>query len=468
MPRRAEGFSGVGLSSARLLYLVSTLFCIVVAFLPRSDAARWLDLAIAPTRVLGELAAPIGMLARREVRAAERALAASVEREHAESLALADDERMFALPDEERLIGSRKFAHAQVLHRSNDEIECELEQQAGPDTVVDLPVVFSNSFVGRVVRVDHKRGRIRVMLATDPKFRVGASVDAPDPKAPPVSIVVGGLESTYGKSTPLSVHNPERTDLAEGLVRVDERLNPQVPFRALSEGFQLGRLSRQPSGRLAVMPEMDFRSGLFRVVVVLPPTAGERTPARSTDVFAPVHWRAVRAYAACEPAAWREGLKIDYPLGTGALEGSAVVAGARLIGRVSRAGALHSDVALLGDRGLSVQVLAKIDGEVAPLALGRLVALGREQRAGAAHFQWSPVKGLEPGDDGAQQRAATLFSGAGELGVPRGLLIGRTLLPCGPGPHVLEVEQGLDTRLLHDLRVWRGRESLDAGGGGQP
>lgn len=461
MLHRAEGIAGLGLSSARLLYLALTLFCAVVALMPRSDAARWLDLAIAPTRVLGELAAPIGMFARREVRAAERALADSVAREHADSRELAADERMFALPDEERLIGSRLFAHAQVLHRQRgtpDLIECELEEQIGPDLVVDLPVVFANSFVGRVVRVDRARGRITVMLATEAGFRVGASVASLDPMQPPVSIVVGGVASSGEGHTALAVHNPERSDLLAGLARVDERLNPNVPFRELSEGFHLGTLVLQPSGRMSVVPDIDFRSGLFRVVVVLPSTADPRAPARDMDVFADVHWRAVRAYSACEPAGWREGVKIDYPRGSGAREDAAVAAGARLIGRISRAGALESDVALLGDGGLSVQVLAKVDDEVAPLALGRLIALGRERRGGPARFLWSPAQPLAAKPGGALQRGATLFTGAGELGVPRGLLIGRTHLPCGAGPHVLELEQGLDTRLLRKLWVWRGIE----------
>jgi hypothetical protein len=37
--------------------------------------------------------------------------------------------------------------------------------------------------------------------------------------------------------------------------------------------------------------------------------------------------------------------------------------------------------------------------------------------------------------------AVTLWTGSGEPGVPRGLLVGTALLPLGPGPHIVLVEQ---------------------------
>ena len=46
-------------------------------------------------------------------------------------------------------------------------------------------------------------------------------------------------------------------------------------------------------------------------------------------------------------------------------------------------------------------------------------------------------------------------AGAGAIGVPRGLAIGNTTLPRGPGPHVLRVEQSVDTRHLDRLWVRR-------------
>jgi hypothetical protein len=444
-----------------LLYLALTLFCAVVAFMPRSNAARWLDIALAPSRVLGELASPIGMIARREARAAVNSLLSTLEQEHAQSVELAVDERLFALPDENRLIGSRLFAHAQVLHRVGgalDLLECQMEERIGPDLVVDLPVVFSNHYIGRVAAVDAARGRIRVILVTHAGFRVGASVVPAAPQAQVLSMVVGGVESSQHERIALAVHNPERAEIAAGEVRVDERLNPHAPFRELSDGFRLGRMELSTPGRPAVQSEIDFSNGLFRVVIVLPPNAAERVPASDIDVFADVHWRPVNAFSTCEPSAWREGLKIDYPRGSGARDSAAVVAGARLVGRIAHAGALSSDVALLGDRGLSLHVLAKIEGEVAPLGLGRLVSLGREHRGAPVRFRWTSKLALKPQADGTPERDADLFTGAGELGVPRGLLIGKTKLPCAVGEYILEVEQGFDARLMPKLWIWRGIE----------
>ncbi|HUR26701.1 MAG TPA: hypothetical protein VM509_00825, partial [Planctomycetota bacterium] len=219
----------MALSASRLLYLAFALFFGALAFVPRAKAALWLDLALAPTRVLGELASPVGMFARREARAAEETLANATEGESAESRKLADDERMFALPDEESLISERRFVHAQVVQRpagAPDRVECELETGVGPEIVPGLPVVLSNSYVGRVTRVDAARRRIIVELVTDKEFRVGASCAALAPGETSPAMVVGGIESTREPDTPLSLHNPSTTRGLVGLVRVDESRNP--------------------------------------------------------------------------------------------------------------------------------------------------------------------------------------------------------------------------------------------------
>ncbi|HTF90289.1 MAG TPA: rod shape-determining protein MreC [Planctomycetota bacterium] len=459
----------MGLSSSRLLYLALSLCFAVVAFLPSSKAARWLDLALAPTRVLGELASPIGMFARRQARAAEKTLADATESEHAESRKLALEERLFALPDEESLIAQRRFVHAQVVrryHDAPDRVECVLEDEAGPDLVVGLPVVLSNSYVGRVAAVDLESGRLTVHLVTDKDFRVGALCAGAVTGEPPIPMVVGGLESGRNLGTPLSLHNPAQARGLSGQARVSESLNPRELRPDLCEGFLLGRLAEWGNERFAIQPEIDFANGLFRVVVVLPPATGADLPARDLDQFAESYWRGVRAYSACDPAQWREGVKIDYPRSAGARPNAAVVAGARLVGFVSRAGALESDVALLGDPGLSVPAQARVDGELAPLVLGHLIALGREFPGGPARFLWNATEELPPAADGTRSRTARLFTGAGELGVPRGLLIGDCLLPCAVGPQVIEVRELVDTRLLRRLWVWRGilRDELESGG----
>jgi hypothetical protein len=455
----------VGLSSSRLLYLACTIVLALIAFFPASPAGRWLDLCLAPTRVLGELASPVGWLSRSGVRAAEKELQVAVESEHAESRKLAEDERFFALPDEESLIQGRRFVHAQVVQRfrdAPDRVECALEEQVAAQLVPGLPVVLSNSYVGRVHSIDAAASRITVHLVTDKEFRIGARARreaSADPEGTGAALVVGGLASTQDPGTPLAVHNPDRLSDLSGTVRVDERLNPRAPFRELCQDFRLGELAGAKLGRPEVRPEIDFAEGLFRVVVVLPPDALPPVASVDFDVFDAGNWREVRVFGAAEPAPWREGLKIDYPRSAGACEDFAVVAGARLVGFVARAGALHSDVALLGDCGVSVPAQARVEGAVEPLVLGRLISLGRTAPGAPARLLWMPAQPLAAGPDGASTRKARLFTGAGELGVPRGLVIGEALLPCGPGPHVVEVDEGVDARLLRRLWVWRESES---------
>jgi hypothetical protein len=488
----------VGLSSSRLLYLACTILLAVLALVPDAPACRWLDLCLAPTRVLGELSSPIGWLQRGGVRAAERTLQDAAAAEHGQSRELADDERLFALPDEDALIQGRRFVHAQVLQRfpdAPDRIECALEEDAAADLEPGQPVVLSNSYVGRVYSVDRTARRVTVHLVTDKDFRVGARVfpaDGPAASAASepgqaaasntepaatlaptgsVAMVVGGLAATRAGGTPLAVHNPDRqggVGELSGIARVDEGLNPRAPFQGQSTGFRLGTLSVDEHGRASVIPEIDFAEGLFRVVVVLEPKPGVGPAHDEPDVFAAAHWRESRVFGAFEPAASREGLKIDYPLGAGSRERCAVVAGARLVGFIARAGPLHSDVALLGDRGTTVPAQASVEGVVEPLVLGRLVSLGREGPGAKLRFLWSPQpsqalagSAKESGaDSAAAGLAARLFTGAGELGVPRGLVIGETRLPSGPGPHVIEVEESVDPRLLRRLWVWRGEDAV--------
>ncbi len=451
----------MGLSFARLVYLTFTLCCIVLAFMPHANATRWLDLCVAPARVLGEVASPIRWLARRDAMAAELQLVDSVLSESEESRELGQEERYFAMPDEERLISGRRFVHAQVVRRFSDapdRIECALEEDAAPFIEMDMPVVLSNSYVGRVHSIDALHRRIIVHLVTDKNFRIGARSDGIDANDPGTAMVVGGLVATKDSPTLISVHNPERALVANATIRVDEEFNKHARHGELSKGFRLGALQTEAPGRFAIAPEIDFANGLFRVVVVLPPEAMVEVKPIDLDVFADENWRAVMAYGACEPAPWREGLKINFPRRSGAREGSAVIVGPRLVGFISHAGTLDSDVALLGDRGVSVPAQARVEGEVAPLVLGRLIGLGRDRMGGPARFRWSPVHALAKAANGATMRPARLFTGAGELGVPRGLLIGDTNLPCGLGSYEIEVSERVDARLLRELWVWRGIE----------
>jgi hypothetical protein len=136
--------------------------------------------------------------------------------------------------------------------------------------------------------------------------------------------------------------------------------------------------------------------------------------------------------------------------------GAAAVVGPRVVGRVVSARAFDAELALLGDPGLSLPVLASIEGRAAPLVLGRLVALGRDDD-GALRFAWRR-RGDTGGPDlegGDEPWPATLFTGSGDPGLPRGLVIGHTVLPVGPGPHVLRVADDADLRRLGNVHLRR-------------
>ncbi|MCP5024406.1 MAG: hypothetical protein GY930_21880, partial [bacterium] len=135
---------------------------------------------------------------------------------------------------------------------------------------------------------------------------------------------------------------------------------------------------------------------------------------------------------------------------------AALASGVRLIGRVIRTGPFTSDVAGLGDLGFHVPVIGMRldgDGRGGTHVLGRLVSAGRDGD-GRIQLTWQaslPVESEEP-------ERARLYTGSGDPGVPRGLLIGETWLPPGPGPHVLVVQPPPDSDVLQDLSLFRFEE----------
>ena len=82
---------------------------------------------------------------------------------------------------------------------------------------------------------------------------------------------------------------------------------------------------------------------------------------------------------------------------------------------------------------------------VRPHVMGELVSLG--DASGRLLLRW---RATVPFHDAFPQ-PATLWTGSGARGVPRGLLLGSTTIPPGPGPHVLALEVppgGLEPRAL--------------------
>ncbi|MBI1381470.1 MAG: hypothetical protein GC161_10345 [Planctomycetaceae bacterium] len=113
-------------------------------------------------------------------------------------------------------------------------------------------------------------------------------------------------------------------------------------------------------------------------------------------------------------------------------------------------------VRLLADPGLELTVLAeRLDTpDEAPLLLGRWVSTGRDPASGQPRFVWRDVVPLPP-ENGVRTARARLYTAAGDLGLPGGLLLGYADLPLGSSGgagHVVLLEGAEDAA--------RGEESL--------
>jgi hypothetical protein len=250
----------------------------------------------------------------------------------------------------------------------------------------------------------------------------------------------------------LAVHNPSHNELGPGRAIVDEGLEGALGQGALANGFELGRIrenggdGRRPS--FAIEPWLDYRAGLFQLAIVCPADIARGVELSLLDVLEdPEGWREVLVTSSFEPAAWRAGLKVAGGTWDGLRPGAAVVFGVHLIGRVKRASLASADVALLGDPGLHVPALARIEGREEALVLGSLAAVGGGG-PGRARLLWNAQA---PRTLEAPARAEIL-TGSGEPRVPRGLLLGQAVLPAGEGLHELEIELPVDTRDLE--RLW--------------
>jgi hypothetical protein len=164
-------------------------------------------------------------------------------------------------------------------------------------------------------------------------------------------------------------------------------------------------------------------------------------------------WLQVRATSGGEPSLEREGLVIGAGSWNGASEGAALVIGARLVARVERAGALSSDACTLGDPGFSVHALARIDGRDAPLALGRLVSLGRPRGCALARRGGIPVGsgGLDHRRRSAQRPRAPVLRLGRRARAARARARVRPSCRSVPVPYRIRVLQGIDTRDVRHL-----------------
>jgi len=214
-----------------------------------------------------------------------------------------------------------------------------------------------------------------------------------------------------------------------------------------------------------IRSQLDFKSGLFQVIVLAP--EGELPDAErlELDTFTASRWLPARALTRGDVTPTREGRRLSKGELDGVRSGSAVAFGAHLMGRVGEAGWVSSDLLGLGDPGLRLAVLAKIEGEPSPRPLGELISLGRRRSDGLLRFSWTCRIDIEADGSNAGLAAADLYTGSGENGVPRGLFIGTTRLPTERGEHVILVEQDNAVGELGHFFVWRGHESSAPAGG---
>ena len=483
---------------------------------PIEQAIAWL---LAPLRVLGEMAAPVGLLQQRAAAGSGREVASAWPEELELHRELEDVVQSSALPSSSLDTRRMRVVHGEVVGRergARDLLRVRVEDSTRLEP--GQPVVHGDWYVGRVWTVpgasrstELSSDEIVVELVTAASSRICARQLSPSAGSGAGSgagetggarMVVGGLVSHGGEDW-LAVHNPSRRDPGRGLVEVFEPPALTDGATRLANGFLLGELfdelptqrsserpgaagaaggaSKRARGRMPrIRPGLDFDGGLYQVLVLVPEELEflER-PRADVEVLDDGGWLSGRMLLRGSPSPWREGHVLAMGQVAGVRAGAAVATGARLFGRVTHAGPFLSAVRSLGDPGFAVAGLA-LRGEeleqarppagqarpveasakgpqgpqapgssgLQPHVLGRLTGLGRDEE-GNLLLRWPATVPLA----GDSPVPATLYTGSGEPGIPRGLLIGTTVLPPGAGPHVLRVRQPEGTRAGHAVRV---------------
>lgn len=444
-----------------LAWLVLWVGLVFLALRPVGAVERALDVLLVPLGRVAELGAPFALLRAREVAAAERELARTARSEAAEGADTLARLAARALPSDPALLDGRHFVPARVLELPRRD-ECWAAAGSGAGVVRGAPVVCGDVYVGRVLEVrPGPETLVRVQLVTAQDFRVGGEVRGEDP----LYLTVGGVRvprrGTEPRLVRLAVHQPSSSEVTSGVVRVHELFPDADDSGGLAEGFRLGELRRAGEREPAwVEPELDYLDGLFQLAILVAESAADPLGARGSNALADGGWLATRALTSGDPSPWRSTLKLPLGRGQGLCVGAAVTGtGARLVGRVIRAGLATSDVALLADPGLTLTAVARLEGASEPRILGRLTALGRGP-AGTIRMRWSvrvPLGLAAPGSDSTRVRAR-LFTSSGDPGLPGGLFLGTAELPAavhGGEEHELRVDPGIDPASVRTLFVRR-------------
>ena len=436
---------------------------------PVEPVERGLDLVLAPTRLLAELAGPLRWAGGQRLFASDAARARRLAEERGAGAALERAVLAMAAPEDPTILAALAERGIGVLHAEVVDRPRELDRvvlRVGDPARVrhGLPVTSGDNLVGWIdletpLVPDRPASEVEVVLVTGRDARVGARVDVAVDELP-CELVVGGL--TPAPALRLDVHNPSNRSTRSGRVRLNEPQDGEG-FAWLANGFHLGELGvdevpladrppgAPPARVLGIRPGLDYEAGLYQVLVLLPPGSPAPRPDPRPAAVDDGGWRRARLAVRGEPAAWRRGRKLLLGARGGLELGAAVASGPRFVGRVTRLAWTTADVTLVADEGFRVPALAmaRRPGTASPGALepsealephvlGELVSLGPGE-PGHVLLRWSGTLPLE----GDTPLPATVWTGSGAPGVPRGLLLGTTELPPGPGPHLL------DLRLAH-------------------
>ena len=365
--------------------------------------------------------------------------------------------------------------HAEAVGRPAGQLDSLLVRVWHPGIVeVGMPVTTGDHYVGLVEAVRMRDGPdgpfddVTVALITSGSARVQASIAGEGDWDQGARFVVGGLlaPEDFGLGAEreiLAVHHPSNRKLEEGRVLVNEPEGTGRDWARLANGFLLGHLLRSQEleettreALLGVLPEVDFESGLYQVLIHTGWSSEELTGVRADEGLRG-RWRTTQRAPYVDGAPWREGFKLVMGSRTGVQPGAAVAHGVRLVGRVTQVSPWHAEVVGPGDTDFAVPALAvwQTEGaEATTFVLGRLRSAGRDKQ-GRIRLRWPATL---PAPSEKPQRAR-LYTGSGDPGVPRGLLLGEAEIPPGPGPHTLLVEPPVDSDVWSNLRVFAFEEA---------